>query len=139
MDHQIFINPKIVTMKKNYFTRLDFFFGLKSGFNYSKTEKGLGFNYSVSHTFNFNQGKVYRTSSSSQIYPDNTGAEVFPIRIVHEPDELLGFNSTYDDPSDFSTNELGFMNLPNYLPPYVCLYLPHTWGNRPDLPPSGKP
>jgi hypothetical protein len=76
--------------------------------------------------------KVYEANKNS----DNVGAEIFPIRIVHEPDEILGFYSNESDSTISEIGELDFASNKNSSDKLLCLYLPHTWGNRPPTPPT---
>lgn len=92
------------------------------------------FNWDCSHPIqsNFTQPvKPFYNEFEVKNYSDNIGSEVFPIRIVHEPDEILGFNSNGLDSTVSEIGEVDFNSFPLVRNEILCLYLPHTWGNRP--------
>ena len=106
------------------------FFSNVSG-NYSISE----FVCSISMQSNLsNQLNPFPWEFEIKNYSDHIGSEVFPIRIVHEPDEILGFNSNGLDSNDSVIGEVDFNSHPFGVNKILCLYLPHTWGNRPPTP-----
>ncbi|MBX7180986.1 MAG: hypothetical protein K1X82_02650 [Bacteroidia bacterium] len=75
----------------------------------------------------------FPTYYDRRTYSDNFGAEVFPIRIVHEPEEILGYYPSNNESSGDIIGGLEF--IPSRA--IYCLYLPHTWGGR-TLPPAPR-
>ncbi len=82
------------------------------------------------------QVKPFSRDFEIKNYSDDIGAEVFPIRIVHEPDEILGFNSRILDSTISEIGEIDFIHDRNSVDRILCLYLPHSWGNRPSTQPT---
>jgi hypothetical protein len=127
-----FINLKSLAMQKINHTGLDRFFNPTVFSNASASYSILNWDCSKPRQSNFTQPvKPFHNEFELKNYSENIGSEVFPIRIVHEPDEILGFNSNGLDSTDSEIGEVDFNSYPFVSDTILCLYLPHTWGNRP--------
>jgi hypothetical protein len=124
-------------MQKISHTGLDRFFIPTVFSNSTESYSMLNCAYSTSMLSQLtNLANPYHKDFEEKNYSENFGTEIFPIRIVHEPDEILGFNSNELDSPISKIGEIDFISNQNSRDKISCLYLPHTWGNRPPTPPT---
>lgn len=107
-------------MRKNNYCGLEAFSA-----SYPKLRFGQFSSTSEEQKYHFADPE-FPTYFERKSYSDNFGSEVFPIRIVHEPGEEFGNETTINESGSNFIGELDFLSSKAK----YCLYLPHSWGGR---------